>query len=88
MKGGFRPGSGRKKGSIPWNKNLHCGNHGNGFKKGQSAWNKDKEMSDSMRDKMKGNKNGSGNKGRTYKPETLEKMSLAKKGKGKQKGIT
>ena len=30
---------------------------------------------------MKGNKNGSGNKGRTYRPETLQKMSLAKKGK-------
>ena len=84
MKGGFRPGSGRKKGSIPWNKNIPMRKETKEKQRlahlGKIAWNKDKEMSDSMRDKMKGNKNGSGNKGRTYKPETLEKMSIAKIG--------
>lgn len=35
----------------------------------------------SRSEKMKGNKNGRGNKGRIFKPETLLKMSLAKLGK-------
>jgi hypothetical protein len=35
----------------------------------------------SRSEKMLGNKNGSGNKGRIFKPETIEKMRLAKKGK-------
>lgn len=39
-KDGYRPNSGRKKGSIPWNKGIHSGNHNNGFKKGESPWNK------------------------------------------------
>ena len=38
-------------------------------------------MPESMRIKMRGNKNGSGNKGRKFSPETLEKMRLAKLGK-------
>lgn len=48
---------------------------------GKPSWNKGKTMSDSMRLKMVGNKNGSGNKGRTYSPETITKMSYAKIGK-------
>lgn len=39
-------------------------------------------------EKMMGNTNGRGNKGRIFKPETLEKMRLAKLGKpSKKKGI-
>lgn len=38
-------------------------------------------MSMTKREKMIGNKNGSGNKGRKFKPETIEKMRLAKVGK-------
>lgn len=54
----------------------------------KTVWNKGKKMSDSMREKMKGNKNGSGNKGRILSPETKQKMSLAKKGKiSPRKGI-
>jgi len=34
----------------------------------------------SRSEKMKGNKNGSGNKGRKFSPETLLKMSMAHKG--------
>lgn len=50
-------------------------------KKGTSPWNKGKKMSDTMRLKMKGNKNGASNKGRKFNPETLRKMSVAKIGK-------
>lgn len=77
MKGGFRPGSGRKKGSIPWNKGLHTGNNGNGFKKGEKPCNFGTKMP-SVSEKMKGNQNGKGNKGRVYKVETLEKMRFSK----------
>lgn len=35
----------------------------------------------SRQEKMKGNTNGKGNKGRKFKPETIEKMRLAKLGK-------
>src|ERR1035437_6840875 len=80
-KGGFRPNSGRKKGSIPWNKGKKypqmIGNT-NGFKKGQPSWNKDKEMPETMRIKMKGNTNGSGNKDRIFEEKTLKKMRLSK----------
>lgn len=51
------------------------------MKKGDTPWNKGKRMSQEMREKMKGNKNGSGNKNRTFKPDTLEKMRIAKLGK-------
>jgi 5-methylcytosine-specific restriction endonuclease McrA len=45
---------------------------------GKSSWNKGKKMSDTMRAKMVGNKNGSGNVGRTFKKETLKKMSAVR----------
>lgn len=38
-------------------------------------------MPESVRQKLIGNKHGSSNKGRKFKPETLEKMRLAKLGK-------
>jgi 5-methylcytosine-specific restriction endonuclease McrA len=50
-------------------------------KKGSITWNKGKTMSESMREKMRGNTNGSGNKGRTFKKSTLLKMRQAKLGK-------
>lgn len=84
MKGGYRPGSGRKKGSIPWNKNVPMRDESKKklslSKKGQVPWNKDKKMP-IVSWKMKGNKNGSGNKGRIFKSDTLKKMSLARLGK-------
>ena len=82
--GGYRPGSGRKKGSIPWNKGKAfpqmIGNT-NGFVKGQTAWNKNKQMPETMREKMRGNTNGKGNKGRTITLKWREKMRQAKLGK-------
>lgn len=83
-KGGFRPNSGRKKGSIPWNKGIPMSEKSkikmSSSKKGKIAWNKGKK-SPSTSVKMIGNKNGKGNKGRKFKSETLKKMSLAKIGK-------
>lgn len=78
-KGGYRPNSGRKKGSIPWNKGIHSGNHGNGFKKGQISWNKD----------IKSGNHGNGfkegqigaRKGIPNSPETRLKLSKALKGR-------
>lgn len=52
----------------------------NGFKKVFIPWNKGKIVP-SVSEKMKGNKNGQGNKGRVFSPETLLKMRLAKLGK-------
>ena len=66
-----------KVGKSTWNKGKHTGNSGNGFKRGQTSWNKDKTMPDSMREKMKGNTNGQGNKNRIYSKETRDKMSQA-----------
>jgi hypothetical protein len=88
--GGYRPNSGRKKGSIPWNKGKKypqmIGNT-NGFKKGQVAWNKDIKCP-TISEKMKGNTNGKGNKGRVMTTEWIEKMRLAKLGKpSSRKGI-
>lgn len=60
--------------AIPW-----AGK--NGFKKNEPSWNKGLKMSDQMREKMKGNANGAGNKGRRFSRKTLKKMSLAKLGK-------
>ncbi len=79
-KGGFRPNSGRKKGSIPWNKGLHSGNHGNGFKKGKPAWNKGLLQPKTAK-RMLGNQNGKGNKGRIMDKEWIKKLRLAKLGK-------
>src|ERR1035437_8956728 len=50
-------------------------------KKCKPSWNKGILMSDSMKAKMKGNTNGKSNKGRIFKKETLERMSIAKLGK-------
>ena len=88
--GGYRPNSGRKKGSIPWNKGKKypqmIGNT-NGFKKGQVAWNKDIKCP-TISEKMKGNTNGKGNKGRVMTAEWIEKMRQAKLGKPScRKGI-
>lgn len=80
-KGGFRPNSGRKKGSIPWNKGKSSPWAGkNGFKKGKPAWNKGLNQPD-VSQRMLGNKNGIGNKGRKMNKEWLKKLSLAKLGK-------
>lgn len=50
-------------------------------KMGSPAWNKGKRMSNQMRSKMKGNRNGENNKGHKHTPESLEKMRVAKLGK-------
>lgn len=76
-KGGYRPNSGRKKGSIPWNKGVHSGNHGNGFKKGQKAWNKGVKMPE-LALKMQGNKNGRGDKGKIMSIKARKLMRQAK----------
>lgn len=76
-KGGYRPNSGRKKGSIPWNKGIHSGNHGNGFRKGMKAWNKGKRMPE-LAKKMLGNRNGEGGKGKIMSNEARKLMRLAK----------
>jgi 5-methylcytosine-specific restriction endonuclease McrA len=78
--GGYRPGSGRKKGSIPWNKGVHSGNHGNGFKKGMTAVNKGKKC-EWARLKMLGNNYGHIHKGRKMDKAWLLKLRLAKLGK-------
>lgn len=56
-------------------------------KKGTPAWNKGVEMP-SVAEKMKGNTNGTGNKGRKMSKEWLKKLSLAKLGKpSPRKGV-
>ena len=50
-------------------------------KKGKPSWNKGISMPDSMKAKMKGNTHGKSNKGRVFRKETLEKMSIARLGK-------
>ncbi len=79
--GGFRPGSGRKKGSIPWNKGVHSGNHGNGFKQGQKAWNKGIPMAESSKEKLRVAHIWSTNKGRKFNKAWRKKLSQAKLGK-------
>lgn len=49
-------------------------------KKGQIPWNKGKKMPESMRLKMVGNKNGSGNKGRSVPKEHIRRMVKAREG--------
>lgn len=84
-KGGWRPNSGRKKGSVPWNKGLPMSEESkkklSAAKVGQPSWNKGKRMSNTMREKMHGNLNGKGNKGRNMSKEWIEKIRLAKIGK-------
>lgn len=83
-KGGYRPNSGRKPGSIPWNKGMPMSEASKKrvsvSKKGTPAWNKGMEMPE-VSERMKGNNNGSGNKGRIMSPEWRAKLSAAKKGK-------
>lgn len=56
-------------------------------KKGTPAWNKGKTMP-SVSEKMKGNTNGHGNKGRKMSKAWIEKLSLAKLGKpSPRKGV-
>lgn len=82
--GGARPNSGRKKGSIPWNKGIPMSEETkkkvSEAKKGTIAWNKDMKMPEVSK-RMMGNQNGAGNKGRILKPETILKMSIAKLGR-------
>ena len=71
--------SNAKVGKPSWNKGKPSPWAGaNGFKKGIPSWNTGKQMSETMKEKMLGNKNGSGNKGRIFKEETLGKMRLSK----------
>lgn len=81
MKGGYRPNSGRKKGSIPWNKGVPMRIESkiklSLSKKGQNSWNKGKKVN-IVSQKMKGNTNGKGNKGRKFMDETIKKMRLSK----------
>jgi 5-methylcytosine-specific restriction endonuclease McrA len=83
-KGGARPGSGRKKGSIPWNKGVPMSIESklkvSQSKKGTLAWNKGLKQPE-VGERMKGNTNGQGNKGRKMSKEWIKKLSLAKKGK-------
>lgn len=83
-KGGYRPNSGRKKGSVPWNKGIPMSEDSKQkvslSKKGTPAWNKGVEMPQ-VSLKMIGNRNGHGNKGRILGPDTLLKMSIAKIGR-------
>jgi len=53
------------------------------FKKGHIPWHKGKKniYSEDTLSKMRGNKNGAGNKGRVYSKESLQRMSNSKKGK-------
>lgn len=84
MKGGPRSNSGRKKGSIPWNKGVPMSEDSkkkvSESKMGTPAWNRGLKQPD-VAARMRGNINGSGNKGRKLSPETILKMSIAKLGK-------
>lgn len=82
--GGRRHNSGRKKGCIPWNKGIPMSEESKAkvskSKKGSIAWNKGIKVP-STSEKMKGNTNGRGNKGRVMSKEWITKLSLAKLGK-------
>lgn len=83
-KGGARPNSGRKKGSIPWNKGKPMSIESklkiSSSKKGTVAWNKGLKMPE-ISERMKGNQNGKGGKGKTIPLESRLKMRLARLGK-------
>jgi len=73
MKGGYRPNSGRKKGSIPWNKGKPSPwASKNGFKKGNVPWN-----AGTKKPKVK---KPHGSIGRKLSEEHKEKIRLAKTG--------
>lgn len=93
-KGGARPNSGRKKGSIPWNKGIPMSDSSkeklSKAKLGQKAWNKGKPMSDETKKKLSLVRKGRPSpwKGKTHSPESREKIRLAKLGKpSPKKGI-
>jgi len=81
--GGYRAGSGRKKGSIPWNKGVPMKETTKKkvslSKKGCKAWNKGIPNTWSV-ERMTGNNYGHVHKGRKLKPEWKLKMSIAHKG--------
>jgi 5-methylcytosine-specific restriction endonuclease McrA len=94
MKGGYRPGSGRKKGSIPWNKGVNFSietrQKMSESHKGQKAWNKGKPMSEKTKKKLSEAKKGKKlwPNGRVMSEETKVKISIAKTGKPSlRKGI-
>lgn len=80
-KGGFRPNSGRKKGSIPWNVGKIMSEDTklkiSLSKKGKTAWNKGLKMP-IIAAKMIGNKNGHFGKGKIMSIESRKLMRLAK----------
>lgn len=90
-KGGARPNSGRKKGSIPWNKGVSMSEGTkqkvSDAKKGTIAWNKGLKQPE-VSERMKGNQNGKGGKGKIISAETRLKMRLARLGKpSPRKGV-
>jgi 5-methylcytosine-specific restriction endonuclease McrA len=86
-KGGYRPNSGRKKGSKAWNKGVPMTEIAkarvSASKMGKSSWNKGLKMSDEARKNMSIARIGKKlwPNGRVFSLETREKMSLAKLGK-------
>ena len=86
-KGGFRPNSGRKKGSIPWNKGIAMSEESKKkvslSKKGTPAWNKGIPMSIEAKAKLSAVRKGKSiwPNGRVFSKEWRENMSLARKGK-------
>lgn len=94
-KGGYRPGSGRKKGSIPWNKGKQFSDESRQKMSeshlGQVAWNKGKPMSEETKKKLSEAKKGKKlwPNGRVFSEETKEKIRQAKLGKPTgRKGIS
>jgi 5-methylcytosine-specific restriction endonuclease McrA len=93
-KGGYRPNSGRKKGSVPWNKGKKFSDETcqkmSQSHKGQKAWNKGKLMSEETKKKLSEAKLGKKlwPNGRVFSDETKRKISESKKGKPSgRKGI-
>lgn len=87
MRGGFRPNSGRKKGSIPWNIGIPMSIVSKRklslSKKGISAWNKGIPMKEEVKRKLSISLTGLKRwpNGRKFSRKTREKMRLAKIGK-------
>lgn len=86
-KGGFRPNSGRKKGSIPWNKGIPMKESSklkvSESKKGTPAWNKGIPMSAETKLKLSLSKKGQPSywKGKKFPEEMRRKMSLSSMGR-------
>lgn len=86
-KGGYRPGSGRKKGSIPWNVGKPMSESSKEklslSQKGKKAWNKGIPMSEETKHKLSLIRKGKPSpwKGRHPTEQTLQKMRLARLGK-------